>query len=143
MYSITSVEDLQELNPYIIIGCGGGGEKFSNLEGIETVGFLDDNPAKQGKPFCGLEVASNLSDLFESTEANTVAIMLPIGAEGTALKYAVQALANGKNAVVSFRSLSLDENELTKSGTLTPVVDFKHLSDVLVILQLKESYKGE
>ena len=66
---------------------------------------------KQGKPFCGLEVASNLSDLFESTEANTVAIMLPIGAEGTALKYAVQALANGKNAVVSFRSLSLSENE--------------------------------
>ena len=81
MYSINSVEDLQELNPYIIVGCGGGGEKFSNLEGIETVGFLDDNPAKQGKPFCGLEVASNLSDLFESTEANTVAIMLPIGAE--------------------------------------------------------------
>ena len=40
-------------------------------------------------------------------------------------------------------SVSLDENELTKSGTLTPVVDFKHLSDVLVILQLKESYKGE
>ena len=110
MYSINSVEDLQELNPYIIVGCGGGGEKFSNLEGIETVGFLDDNPAKQGKPFCGLEVASSLSDLFESTEANTVAIMLPIGAEGTALKYAVQALANGKNAVVSFRSLSLSES---------------------------------
>lgn len=38
-------------------------------------------------------------------------------------------------------SVSLDENELTKSGTVTPVVDFKHLSDVLVILQLKESYK--
>ena len=64
LYSINSVEDLQELNPYIIVGCGGGGEKFSNLEGIETVGFLDDNPAKQGKPFCGLEVASNLSDIF-------------------------------------------------------------------------------
>ena len=40
-------------------------------------------------------------------------------------------------------SVSLDENELTKSGTITPVVDFKHLSDVLVILQEKESYKGE
>lgn len=40
-------------------------------------------------------------------------------------------------------SVTLDENELTKSGTLTPVVDFKHLSDVLVILQQKESYKGE
>ncbi len=40
-------------------------------------------------------------------------------------------------------SVSLDENDLTKSGTLTPVVDFKHLSDVLVILQLKESYESE
>ena len=40
-------------------------------------------------------------------------------------------------------SVSLDENELTKSGTLTPAVDFKHLSDVLVILQLKESYQSE
>lgn len=38
-------------------------------------------------------------------------------------------------------SITLDDNELTKSGTVTPVVDFKHLSDVLVILQLKESYK--
>ena len=38
-------------------------------------------------------------------------------------------------------SVSLDENELTKSGTVTPVVDFKHLSDVLVILQQKESYQ--
>lgn len=33
-----------------------------------------------------------------------------------------------------------DDNELTKSGTVTPVVDFKHLSDVLVIMQLKETY---
>lgn len=40
-------------------------------------------------------------------------------------------------------SVQLDENELTKSGTVTPVVDFMHLSDVLVILQQKESYTGE
>lgn len=32
-----------------------------------------------------------------------------------------------------------DNNNLTKSGTITPVVDFKHLQDVLVILQLKET----
>ena len=111
MYSVTCVEDLQDLNPYVIVGAGGGGEKFSNLEGIETVGFLDDNPQKQGKPFCGLEVASNLDELFETTDAKTVAIMLPIGAEGAALKYAVQALASGKNVIVSFRSLSLSDNE--------------------------------
>ena len=36
-----------------------------------------------------------------------------------------------------------DENDLSKSGKITPVVDFKHLSEVLVIKQLKESYKSE
>ncbi|MCR4998480.1 MAG: rod shape-determining protein MreC [Lachnospiraceae bacterium] len=35
--------------------------------------------------------------------------------------------------------ISDDENGLTKSGTITPVVDFRHLTDVLVILQLKET----
>ncbi len=135
MYSITSVEDLVNLNPYVIIGCGGGGEKFSNLEGIETVGFLDDNPAKQGKPFCGLTVASNLDDLFESTDANTVAIMLPIGAEGAALKYAVQGLANGKNVVVSFRSLSLQDNEsLLKLAEQNDVV-IKEISSRLDVVR--------
>lgn len=37
-------------------------------------------------------------------------------------------------------TLTDDENDLTKSGTITPAVDFKHLSDVLVILQTKETY---
>lgn len=36
-------------------------------------------------------------------------------------------------------NLTEDENGLTKSGTITPVVDFKHLSDVLVITKIKET----
>lgn len=32
-----------------------------------------------------------------------------------------------------------DANELTQSGTITPVVDFQHIDEVLVITQLKES----
>ncbi len=35
-------------------------------------------------------------------------------------------------------SISTDSNNLTKSGTLTPVVDFEHLEEVLVIKQLKQ-----
>ena len=35
LYSVKSVKDIQDLNPFIVVGCGGGGEKFSNLEGIE------------------------------------------------------------------------------------------------------------
>lgn len=34
--------------------------------------------------------------------------------------------------------VSLDADELTQSGTITPVVDFQHIDEVLVILQLKE-----
>lgn len=36
-----------------------------------------------------------------------------------------------------------DDNHLTKSGKLTPVVDFKHLQDVLVITTLKETGDGQ
>lgn len=34
--------------------------------------------------------------------------------------------------------IGTDSNNLTKSGSLTPVVDFEHLKEVLVILQLKQ-----
>jgi len=36
-------------------------------------------------------------------------------------------------------SINVDSNNLTKSGLLTPAVDFEHLEDVLVITELKQS----
>ena len=111
MYSVKSVKDIQELNPFIVVGCGGGGEKFSNLEGIETVGFIDADVRKQGKEFCGKTVADGLeSCLKDAPDAKSLVIMLPIGAEGTALKYAVQAIDAGLNVITSFRSLSINDN---------------------------------
>ncbi len=38
-------------------------------------------------------------------------------------------------------SMKADANNMTKSGTLLPVVDFNHLDEVLVILNLKENYQ--
>jgi len=108
---VSSVQELQELNPYIVIGCGGGGEKFSNFQGVNALGFIDDNPKKQGQEFCNKIIASDLGALASETGAKSVAIMLPIGAEGSALKYAVQAIDRGLNVVTSFRSLSLQRNE--------------------------------
>lgn len=35
----------------------------------------------------------------------------------------------------------LDSNNMTKSGTILPVVDFNHLNEVLVILNLKENFE--
>ncbi len=110
MYFVNSVKDLNDLNPFIIIGCGGGGEKFANFEGIEAVGFIDDNKEKQGKEFCNKTIYSDLEQLIQDTDARSIAIMLPIGAEGSALKYAVQAINKGKNVVTSFRSLPLSLN---------------------------------
>ena len=36
-------------------------------------------------------------------------------------------------------TINTDSNNMTKSGTLIPVVDFKHMSEVLVIREKKES----
>ena len=36
---------------------------------------------------------------------------------------------------------TLDANHMTKSGSILPVVDFSHLDEVLVILDLKENYE--
>ena len=35
--------------------------------------------------------------------------------------------------------INIDSNKLTKSGTVTPAVDFEHLSEVLVLMQLKQT----
>lgn len=37
------------------------------------------------------------------------------------------------------KKINLDNNNLTKSGYLVPAVDFEHISDVLVITQLKQT----
>lgn len=110
MYSVDSVKELQDLNPFIVVGCGGGGEKFSNLEGIEAVGFIDDDTTKQGTEFCGKTVSGSLEECLSETSANSIVIMLPIGAEGSAIKYAVQAIDAGLNVITSFRSLSIEDN---------------------------------
>ena len=134
MYSIVSVDELQSLNPFIVIGCGGGGEKFSNLEGIKIVGFLDDDDSKHGKTFCGDSVSGDLVKIMEETNAKSVAIMLPIGAEGSALRYAVQAIDNGKNVVSSFRSLSVEDNSSLLKFAKEKGVKIKEISPRLDII---------
>ena len=36
-------------------------------------------------------------------------------------------------------TINTDSNNMTKSGTIIPVVDFKHLDEVLVITEIKEN----
>ena len=135
MYFVNSVKDLQDLNPFIIIGCGGGGEKFANFEGVQAVGFIDDDKAKQGREFCNSTIYSDLDDLIQDTEARSIAIMLPIGAEGAALKYAVQALDKGKNVVTSFRSLPLSTNSSLLKFAQEKNVVIKEISPRLDVIK--------
>ena len=135
MYSVNSVKEFQDLNPFIVVGCGGGGEKFSNLEGVEAVGFIDDDERKQGKQFCGHIIADSLEKCLMDTGAKSIVIMLPIGAEGTALKYAVQAIDAGLNVVTSFRSLSVEDNpSLAKFAEAKNVV-IKEISPRLDVVE--------
>ena len=39
-------------------------------------------------------------------------------------------------------SMEQDSNNITKSGKLTPAVDFEHLEEVLVILQTKQQIEN-
>ncbi len=135
LYFISSVEDLHDLNPFIVIGCGGGGEKFANFEGVKAIGFIDDDKKKQGLKFCNNRIYSDLNQLIQETNARSVAIMLPIGAEGTALKYAVQAIDQGKNVVTSFRSLPLTLNPSLIKFAKNKNVTIKEISPRLDVIK--------
>jgi len=135
LYFITSLQEIQDLNPFIIIGCGGGGEKFANFEGVEACGFIDDDPEKQGMKFCKSVISQDLKEVIKKTNAKSVAIMLPIGAEGTALKYAVEAIDNGKNVITSFRSLPISQNEAILKFAKTKGVILKEISPRLDVIR--------
>jgi uncharacterized NAD-dependent epimerase/dehydratase family protein len=135
LYFITSLQEIQDLNPFIIIGCGGGGEKFANFEGVEACGFIDDDPEKQGMKFCKSFISQDLKEVIKKTNAKSVAIMLPIGAEGTALKYAVEAIDEGKNVITSFRSLPISQNEAIMKFAETKGVILKEISPRLDVIR--------
>ena len=140
MYSVKSVKEIQDLNPFIVVGCGGGGEKFSNLEGIETVGFIDDDERKQDKQFCGHVDSGSLEKCLEGApNAKSLVIMLPIGAEGAALKYAVQAIDAGLNVITSFRSLSVSENLSLKKFADSKNVTIKEIGPRLDVVEKIQS----
>jgi uncharacterized NAD-dependent epimerase/dehydratase family protein len=135
LYFITSLQEIQDLNPFIVIGCGGGGEKFANFEGVEACGFIDDDPEKQGMKFCKSFISQDLKEVIKKTNAKSVAIMLPIGAEGTALKYAVEAIDEGKNVITSFRSLPISQNEAIMKFAKTKGVILKEISPRLDVIR--------
>ena len=43
------------------------------------------------------------------------------------------------NLIGYIETINTDSNNMTRSGTIIPVVDFKHLDEVLVITEIKEN----
>ena len=63
-----------------------------------------------------------MDECLSETSANSLVIMLPIGAEGSAIKYAVQAIDAGLNVITSFRSLSIEDNISLKNLKDYPLI---------------------
>ena len=76
-----------------------------------------------------------LTDLKDSDDK--VAVGDPVVTSNISDKYLQGILVGYIN------TLGTDSNNLTKSGTVTPAVDFEHLEEVLVILEKKESGEEE
>lgn len=67
----------------LIIGAGGHAKvafDVINSSGNDTVvGFIDDNPKKNGQEFCGLSILGNISDLSNKLKNYTDGIFIAIG----------------------------------------------------------------
>lgn len=72
-------------------------------------------------------------DLKDSGEEKKVAVGDPVVTSYISSKY-LQGILIGY-----IGEMEMDSNNLTKSGTITPAVDFEHVEEVLVILDKKQS----
>ncbi len=133
MRVVESEKDLERLNPFVVVGAGGGGEKFATLPTVEAVAMVDDDPRKEGTVVAGLKVTRDLDSAME--DAESVAIMLPKGAEHRALEVAVLAINRGLNVVTSFRSLPLSEHPALVRLAEERGVEIMELSDRLDVVK--------
>ena len=84
-------------------------------------------------------------DLASMTEKNMIGLSKLEDPEGKVVPGDAVVTSNISNKYLQgiligyIDQIEDDSNGLTKSGTITPVVDFRHLTDVLVILQVKET----
>lgn len=88
----------------LIIGAGAAGLALArdlarvSSFGLRPIGFLDDDPAKEGKRFRGQPILGRLEDLdgvLEQTEAQVVVIAIPSMSPAKIQRLAQQASAHG------------------------------------------------
>lgn len=129
------------------------------LAGSGLVGIVTDAGDNFAKVRCIIDDASKVSGMVSTTEDNlTVSGNIKTMNEDkvitfTELKDDDNKVKEGDPVVTSYVSdryqqgiligyvtkIENNSNNLTKSGTITPVVDFEHIENVMVITQLKQT----
>ena len=135
------------------------GRRHDVLAGSGLVGIVTDAGDNFAKVRCIIDDASKVSGMVSTTEDNlTVSGNIKTMNEDkvitfTELKDDDNKVKEGDPVVTSYVSdryqqgiligyvtkIENNSNNLTKSGTITPVVDFEHIENVMVITQLKQT----
>lgn len=141
-------------------GSKDGIEKDMNvIAGSGLVGIVIDVGPTHAKVRCVIDDASNVSGMtlsttdrciisgnLESMNKNQVIKFTDLECEENAVKVGEQVVTSNisdkylEGILIGYvSSIERDSNNLTYSGTITPAVDFKHLQEVLVILDKKQT----
>ena len=132
------------------------------LAGSGLVGRISDVGPHWSKVLTVIDDSSNVSGMVLSTSDNLIVTGdLKLFEDGVIsfekLVDSADRVAEGDKIVTSnisdkylpgiligyISSINKDSNNLTKSGLITPVVDFEHLEEVLVITELKQIVEDE
>jgi rod shape-determining protein MreC len=128
------------------------------IAGSGLVGIVTDVGANYAKVRSIIDDSSKVSAMVTSTQDNFIVSgnLVTMNTSGTisfsGLRDTENKVSVGDQVVTSYvsdqyqqgiligyiASIEEDSNNLTKSGTITPVVDFEHMQEVLVILDKKE-----
>lgn len=129
------------------------------ISGSGLVGIVTDVGPNYAKVRSIIDDSNNVSVMTSSTGDNfTVSGDLQLMNESKMIRFSGlkdenDAIQIGEPIVTSYvsdmyqqgilvgyvTSISQDSNSLTKSGTITPVADFEHISEVLVIMEVKNT----
>jgi rod shape-determining protein MreC len=128
------------------------------IAGSGLVGIVTDVGSNYAKVRSIIDDSSKVSAMVTSTQDNFIVSgnLVTMNTNGTisfsGLRDEDNQVSVGDQVVTSYvsdqyqqgiligyiASIEEDSNNLTKSGTITPVVDFEHMQEVLVILDKKE-----
>ncbi len=131
----------------VIAGCGLVGiviDVGPNYAKVRSI--IDDNSSVSGATISTGDYCIVKGDLTTMIDSQTISFTSLSLDDGDVIEIGEQIVTSNISSkylpgilIGYVSSVEADANQLTWSGTITPVVDFKHLSEVLVILDLKVS----